>query len=47
MQTPWVFEPIQRGGKRRDPMEGEFFTGEEDNEQISARTDSLVNEVAR
>jgi hypothetical protein len=45
MVTPWVFEARRKRDKKRDPMEANFFTGEEDDEEVYGRTDSLVREA--
>jgi hypothetical protein len=44
MTTRWVFEERKKKDKKRDPMEAEFFTGDEDEDDVSGRTDGLVRE---
>ena len=41
----WEFEKANPRSVRRDPFEAEFFTGEEENEEVFGRTDSLVREA--
>jgi hypothetical protein len=41
----WSFEKNPPRQMRRDPFEAEFFTGEDDDESDSSRTDSLVREA--
>jgi hypothetical protein len=41
----WTFEPLPKKFVRRNAFEAEFFTGEEDNEEVYGRTDSLVREA--
>jgi hypothetical protein len=42
--TPWSFEERNPRSMRRDPFEAEFFTGEEETEDVFGRTDALVRE---
>lgn len=41
----WEFEKANPRSVRRDPFEAEFFTGEEESEEVFGRTDSLVREA--
>jgi hypothetical protein len=41
----WSFEKSPPRQVRRDPFEAEFFTGDDDEDRESSRTDSLVREV--
>src|SRR5262249_60127015 len=41
----WEFEKANPRSVRRDPFEAEFFTGEEETEEVFGRTDSLVREA--
>lgn len=43
--TPWSFEERRKRSVKRDPFEAEFFTGEEDSEEVFGRTDALVREA--
>src|SRR5262245_17230719 len=43
--VPWSFETRNPRSMKRDPFEAEFFTGEEENEEIYGRTDALVREA--
>ena len=42
---PWSFEERRKRSVKRDPFEAEFFTGEEDTEEMFGRTDALVREA--
>jgi len=42
---PWVFEQKSHKAVMRDPFEAEFFTGEEDSEEVYGRTDAFVREA--
>lgn len=41
----WSFEKLSGKAVLRDPFEAEFFTGEEDSEDVYGRTDALVREA--
>ncbi|MBK8979626.1 MAG: hypothetical protein IPM29_27320 [Planctomycetes bacterium] len=43
-QSPWQFETSSRRLVSRDPFEAAFFTGEDDEDQVFARTDVLIRE---
>jgi hypothetical protein len=43
--TIWSFERRSPKSMKRDPFEAEFFTGEEDDENVYGRTDALVREA--
>lgn len=43
--TPWSFENRRKRSVKRDPFEAEFFTGEEESEEVFGRTDALVREA--
>ena len=43
----WAFEEHPQKAVRRDPFEAEFFTGEEDTEEVYGRTDALVRWMLR
>lgn len=45
VQPRWEFEKVNPRSVRRDPFEAEFFTGEEETEEVYGRTDSLVREA--
>jgi hypothetical protein len=45
MTTRWVFEERKKKDKKRDPMEAEFFTGDEDEDDVFGGTDGLVREA--
>lgn len=45
MASRWSFEERRPKGMLRDPFEAEFFTGEEDSEDVYGRTDALVREA--
>ncbi len=45
MSKPWTFEEHSPKAMNRNPIEAEFFTGEEDSEEVYGRTDALVRET--
>jgi hypothetical protein len=45
LPKPWTFETRSPKTVKRDPFEAEFFTGEEESEEVYGRTDALVREA--
>lgn len=45
MSSKWSFEEQSPKAMNRDPIEAEFFTGEEETDEVFGRTDALVRET--